>query len=50
MQIEPESLDDYLEVMSQAIFQTGMSWKMVEEKWHEIREAFEEIVPSAGRV
>lgn len=41
MQIEPESLDDYLEVMSQAIFQTGMSWKMVEGKWHEIREAFE---------
>ena len=27
--------------MSQAIFQTGMSWKMVEGKWHEIREAFE---------
>ena len=41
MQIEPESLDDYLEVMSQAIFQTGMSWSMVERKWHEIREAFE---------
>lgn len=41
MQIEPESLDDYLEVMSQAIFQTGMSWRMVEGKWHEIREAFD---------
>ena len=31
-QIEPASLGDYLEVMSKAIFQSGMSWKVVEAK------------------
>jgi 3-methyladenine DNA glycosylase Tag len=39
-QIEPKSLGDYLEVMSKAIFQTGISWKVVEAKWPGIREAF----------
>ena len=32
-QIKPQSLDDYLEVMSKAVFQSGMSWKVVEAKW-----------------
>lgn len=31
--ITPKSLDDYLEVMSKAVFQSGMSWKVVESKW-----------------
>ena len=39
-QIEPASLDDYLEVMSKAVFQSGMSWKVVEAKWSTTREAF----------
>ena len=39
-QIEPKSLDDYLEVMSKAVFQSGMSWKVVENKWPGTREAF----------
>lgn len=39
-QIEPESLDDYLEVMSKAVFQSGMSWRVVEAKWPSTREAF----------
>jgi 3-methyladenine DNA glycosylase Tag len=39
-QIVPNSLDDYLEVMSKAVFQSGMSWKVVEAKWPETREAF----------
>ena len=38
--IRPKSLDDYLEVMSKAVFQSGMSWKVVEAKWPGIREAF----------
>ena len=42
-QIEPASLDDYLEVMSKAIFQSGMSWKVVEAKWLGIREAFQDF-------
>jgi DNA-3-methyladenine glycosylase I len=39
-QIEPRSLDDYLEVMSKAVFQSGMSWKVVDAKWPGTREAF----------
>ena len=38
--IQPTSLADYLEVMSQAVFQTGILWKVVENKWPGIREAF----------
>ena len=33
-------LDDYLDVMSKAVFQSGKSWKVEESKWHDIREAF----------
>ena len=39
-QIVPDSLDDYLEVMSKAVFQSGMSWKVVENKWPGTQEAF----------
>ena len=38
--IQPQSLGDYLEVMSKAVFQSGISWKVVEAKWPGIREAF----------
>jgi 3-methyladenine DNA glycosylase Tag len=40
-QITPRSLDDYLDVMSKAVFQSGMSWKVVEAKWPGTREAFQ---------
>ena len=39
-QIKPASLDDYLEVMSKAVLQSGMSWKVVEAKWDGTRDAF----------
>jgi 3-methyladenine DNA glycosylase Tag len=42
-QIEPQSLDDYLDVMSKAVFQSGMSWKVVEAKWLSTREAFHDF-------
>ena len=42
-QIKPTSLDDYLEVMSKAVFQSGMSWKVVEAKWDSTREAFDDF-------
>ena len=42
-QIKPQSLDDYLEVMSKAVFQSGMSWKVVEAKWPSTREAFHDF-------
>ncbi len=38
--IQPESLGDYLEIMTKAVFQSGMSWKVVEAKWPSTREAF----------
>ncbi|MCH8185810.1 MAG: DNA-3-methyladenine glycosylase I [Chloroflexi bacterium] len=44
-QVEPEALADYLEVMSKAVFQSGMSWKVVESKWPGLREAFREFDP-----
>lgn len=40
-QITPRSLDDYLDVMSKAVFQSGMSWAVVEAKWKTTREAFD---------
>jgi 3-methyladenine DNA glycosylase Tag len=39
--ITPQSLGDYLEVMSKAVFQSGISWKVVDAKWPGIREAFQ---------
>ena len=39
-QVEPKGLNDYLEVMSKAVFQSGISWKVVESKWPGLREAF----------
>ncbi len=41
--IEVNSLDDYLEVLSKAVFQTGISWKVVDNKWPDIREAFNDF-------
>lgn len=45
--IEPQSLADYLEVMSKAVFQSGMTWKVVEAKWPGTREAFRGFDPTA---
>ena len=44
-QIEAKGLADYLEVMSKAVFQSGMSWKVVDSKWPGLREAFREFDP-----
>lgn len=42
-QITPTKLDDYLDVMSKSVFQSGMSWKVVEAKWDTTREAFHDF-------
>jgi len=42
-QIEPKRPGDYLEVMSKAILQAGMSWKVVEGKWAGTREVFHDF-------
>ncbi len=46
-QVEPKGLADYLEVMSKAVFQSGMSWKVVESKWPGLRDAFRGFDPEA---
>ena len=38
--IRPKALGDYLEVMTKAVFQSGMSWRVIEAKWDGFREAF----------
>ena len=46
-QIKPQSLRDYLDVMSKSVFQAGMSWRVVDAKWPGTREAFEDFDPDA---
>ena len=41
--VEVNSLDDYLDVMSKAVFQSGMSWKVINAKWDGIRDAFQDF-------
>jgi 3-methyladenine DNA glycosylase Tag len=43
--IDPQSLADYLEVMTKAVFQSGMSWTVIEAKWDGFQEAFEGFDP-----
>ncbi|HJM89044.1 MAG TPA: DNA-3-methyladenine glycosylase I [Dehalococcoidia bacterium] len=43
--IEVKSLADYLDVMSKAVFQSGMSWKVVDGKWATTRETFDGFDP-----
>jgi 3-methyladenine DNA glycosylase Tag len=44
-QIESPSLADYLAVITKAVFQSGMSWRVVEAKWDGFREAFADFDP-----
>ena len=37
-QVRPRALADYLDVMSKSVFQSGISWKVVEAKWEGTRE------------
>ena len=43
--IRPERLGDYLAVMSRAIFQAGLSWKMIEARWNDYLRLFENFDP-----
>jgi 3-methyladenine DNA glycosylase Tag len=42
-QIKPTKLADYLEVLSKAVFEAGMNWKVIENKWPGFREAFDQF-------
>lgn len=46
MQIKPQRLGDYLEVMTKAVFQSGMSWRVVDAKWPGFREVFGDFDPA----
>ena len=46
-QMTPTKLADYLDVMSKAVFQTGISWKVVASKWPGTRAAFRDFDPEA---
>jgi DNA-3-methyladenine glycosylase I len=46
-QIQPQGLADYLDVLSKAVFQSGISWKVVEAKWADTRAAFRGFDPDA---
>ncbi|MCH8064133.1 MAG: DNA-3-methyladenine glycosylase I [Chloroflexi bacterium] len=41
--IRIDGLRDYLEALSKAVFQPGMSWKVVDAKWPGIKEAFHDF-------
>lgn len=46
-QITPKRLGDYLEVMSKAVFQSGMGWRVVNAKWPGTREVFRDFDATA---
>ncbi len=41
--IQPQKLGGYLEIMTKAVFQSGISWKVVGSKWPGIKEAFKDF-------
>jgi 3-methyladenine DNA glycosylase Tag len=44
-QIEPKGLADYLAVLTKAVFQSGISWRVIEAKWEGFVAAFEGFDP-----
>ena len=44
--VRPRGLADYLEVMTKAVFQSGISWRVIEAKWDGFREAFGGFEPA----
>jgi hypothetical protein len=46
-QIEPTKLADYFEVLTKAVFQSGLSWRVVEAKWDGFDDAFAGFDPAA---
>jgi 3-methyladenine DNA glycosylase Tag len=43
--ISPKKLADYLDVLTRAVFQSGISWRVVEAKWDGTRAAFFDFDP-----
>jgi DNA-3-methyladenine glycosylase I len=45
--ITPRGLADYFEVLTKAVFQSGISWRVVEAKWPGFRQALHGFEPAA---
>ncbi|MBC5809457.1 MAG: DNA-3-methyladenine glycosylase I [Candidatus Eremiobacteraeota bacterium] len=43
--VKPAGLADYLAIMSRAVFQAGLSWKMIEDRWDDYLRLFENFDP-----
>jgi hypothetical protein len=43
--VRPKGLADYLEVLTKAAFQSGISWKVIDSKWPGFRQAFHGFDP-----
>ncbi len=41
--VTPRSLADYLDVMTRAVFQTGVTWRQIAQHWDAYRAAFDEF-------
>jgi len=44
--IQPRGLADYFEVMTRAVFQAGVSWKQIADRWEAYAEAFDAFQPA----
>ncbi|MBX3073145.1 DNA-3-methyladenine glycosylase I [Candidatus Obscuribacterales bacterium] len=42
-QITPTRLNDYLEVITQAVFQAGVSWAQIDDRWEYYKKAFKDF-------
>lgn len=45
-QIRPTKLNDYLEIITKAVFQAGVSWAQIDNKWDVYLKAFDQFDPS----
>ncbi len=43
--VSPKNLADYLDVLTRAVFQSGISWRVIEAKWPGTRQALEDFDP-----
>ena len=45
-QITPAKLADYLDIMNKTVFQSGISWHVIEAKWAGTQEVFRGFYPA----
>lgn len=45
-QIKPTQLNDYLEIITKAVFQAGVSWAQIDNKWDVYKESFDQFDPT----